>query len=240
MIPIPSIDLKGGRVVRLLQGRFDTEIVYDEAPKTVAKRFEDEGAERLHVVDLDGALGGEPKNLPGIEAILGAVRMPVEVGGGLRSLEQAQRYLGLGASWVIFGTKACLDPGFLKEAVAEFGERVIVGLDAVDGYVATDGWTKVLEKKAVTLAKEVQQAGGRTVIYTDISRDGALSGPNLEHLEALAAAVQIRVIASGGVSSAADLKSIKDLGRENIAGVIIGKALYEKRLTLKEAIAACS
>ena len=240
MIPIPAIDLKGGKVVRLLQGRFEAEKIYDDDPAEVARCFESQGARRLHLVDLDGALQGEPKNHDAIERVLQAVKMPVEVGGGIRELRQAAHYLKMGASWVIFGTKACLDSGFLKEALAEFGERVIIGIDAKDGYVATDGWTKVHPKKAVSLAKETELAGGRTVIYTDISKDGALAGPNIEHLEALASAVSIGVIASGGISSLADLTAIRALNKDNITCAIIGKALYERRFSLSEAIQACS
>ena len=240
LVPIPAIDLKEGKVVRLLQGRFEAEKIYDDDPAEVARCFESQGARRLHLVDLDGALHGEPKNLQAVERVLEAVKIPVEVGGGVRDLRQAAHYLQRGASWVIFGTKACLDGGFLREAVAELGKQVIVGIDAKDGFVATDGWTKVHAKKAVTLVKEVEAAGCRTVIYTDISKDGALAGPNIEHLEALASSVSIDVIASGGVSSLKDLAAIGALDKGNITGVIIGKALYEKKFTMQEAVRACS
>lgn len=240
MIAIPAIDLKAGRVVRLLQGRFDAEKIYDLDPGKVARQFEEEGAERIHVVDLDGALQGQPKNLPAIESILAATRVPVEVGGGIREIRQAARYFEMGAGWVVLGTKACLDAGFLKEAVQEFGRRIIVGIDAKDGRVATDGWTKVHDKKAVSLAGEVEASGAAAVIYTDISRDGALAGPNLEHIGALADAVRVDIIASGGIGSLADLKGVRNLGRKNITGVIIGKAIYEKRFSVKEAVEACS
>jgi len=239
VIPIPAIDLKGGRVVRLLRGRFDAEKVYGDKPEEVARAFEQEGAPRIHVVDLDGALHGEPRNHQAVERILNSVTVPVEVGGGIRSLDQAAHYFGMGASWVIFGTKACLDIGFLEEAIAEFGKRVIVGIDAKDGCVATDGWTKVHEIKAVSLAKTVESAGGTAVIYTDIAKDGALTGPNLEHLEALANAVTLDVIASGGVSSLADLKAIRALDKTNISGVIIGKAIYEKKFSVRQAVETC-
>jgi phosphoribosylformimino-5-aminoimidazole carboxamide ribotide isomerase len=240
VIPIPAIDLKAGRVVRLLQGRFDAEKVYGLDAEKVALSFEEEGARRIHVVDLDGALYGEPKNLMAIESILTRVKVPVEVGGGIRDISQAARYFGMGAAWVILGTKACLDAGFLKEAMKEFGERIIVGIDAKDGCIATDGWTKVHEKKAATLAREVRAAGARTVIYTDIATDGALKGPNLEHLEALAGTTGLDIIASGGVGSLADLRAIMALGKKNIVGTIIGKAIYEKKFTVKEAVETCS
>lgn len=240
MIAIPAIDLKGGKVVRLLQGRFEAEKVYDDDPVAVARNFEEQGARRLHIVDLDGALHGTPRNADAIQRVLSEVSMPVEVGGGLRDLKSARRYLDMGASWAIFGTKACLDGGFLSEAAAEFGAKMIVGIDAKDGFVATDGWTKVHPAKAVSLARDVQAAGGKAVIYTDISKDGALAGPNLEHLEAMADAVSLEVIASGGVGSLADLEAIRGLGKKNIPGVIIGRAIYEKRFTVKEAVRACS
>lgn len=239
MIPIPAIDLKGGQVVRLLQGNFKEEKVYPEAPDEVAKRFENEGASRIHVVDLDGALKGEPKNIGSVEKILKAVRTPLEVGGGIRDLKTAHRYLDSGVRWVIFGTKACLDKGFLKEAVAELKEKAIVGIDALDGFVATDGWTKVTKMKAVQLAQETERLGGKTVIYTDISKDGALKGPNIPPIKSLCESVSLEVIASGGVSSLEDILKIADLKLKNLMGVIIGKALYENKLSLKDALRTC-
>lgn len=240
MIPIPAIDLKDGKVVRLLHGNFKEEKVYFEDAGGVAKDFESEGAERLHVVDLDGALKGKPKNLDSVENILRAVRMPVEIGGGIRSLETAAKYLKMGASWVILGTQACLDAGFLREALSEFGDKVIVGVDARDGFIATDGWTKVTKTPAIDLAKSVQDFGGKSVIYTDISRDGALKGPSLKEIKTLSEAVGLDIIASGGVSSLRDLSNLAALKRPNLTGVIIGKALYEKKFTLKEAVETCS
>ncbi len=239
MFPIPAIDLKDGRVVRLLQGKFEAESVYPEEPKTLAKRFAEEGAQRIHVVDLDGALKGEPKNLFLVESVIKSVRIPVEVGGGIRKPEEVERYLEMGAGYVILGTKACLDPGFLKETLRAFGGRVIIGIDASHGQVAIDGWTKVLPQKALDFAKQVEMLGGKTLIYTDIAKDGALAGPNLSQVGAVCDAVSIEVIASGGVSSTADLKALSALKKENLKAVIIGKALYEKRFSVKEAVAAC-
>jgi len=240
MFPIPAIDLKDGRVVRLLQGKFEAESVYPEEPKLLARRFEGEGAQRIHVVDLDGALKGEPKNLYLVESVIKAVKVPVEIGGGIRKPEQVERYLGMGAGFVILGTKACLDPGFLKETITAFGNRVIVGIDASNGQVAVDGWTKILPQKALDFAKQVEALGGKTIIYTDIAKDGALTGPNLAQVGALCEAVTADVIASGGVSSTADLKALAALKKNNLKAVIIGKALYEKRFSVKEAVAACS
>lgn len=239
MIPIPAIDLKDGRVVRLLQGNFKEEKVYFEKAEEVAKLFESEGAARLHVVDLDGALKGEPKNFIEIEQILKAVRMPVEVGGGIRDLETCVRYFEMGVRWVILGTKACLDKGFLREAVEEFGEKIILGIDALNGYIATDAWTKVTKIKAVDFIKEIEGLGVRQAIYTDISKDGALVGPNVEQIKHLSENVKMDVIASGGIGSLADLKKLIALKQKNISGVIIGKALYEKKFNLKEAVDLC-
>ena len=178
MIPIPAIDLKDGRVVRLLQGDFEKEVVYPQRAEDMARQFEQDGARRIHVVDLDGALKGEPKNQTLVEKILKAVKVPIELGGGIRDMKQAERYLAMGVRWIIFGTKASLDPGFLREALSALGERAIIGIDARDGQVATDGWTNVLALEAMEMAERVEALGGKTVIYTDISRDGALKGPN--------------------------------------------------------------
>lgn len=239
MIPIPAIDLKNEKVVRLLRGNFDEEKIYsDDAAKT-AKHFEDSGAQRIHIIDLDGALKGKPRNLKSIEAILGAVQVPVELGGGIRTLKQAERYLRMGIRWVIFGTQACLDAGFVREALAGFGEKAIIGIDALGGLIATDGWTKIRSERAVDLVKRLETLGVQTVIYTDIAKDGTLTGPNLTEIENICRSVSIDVIASGGVRSTQDLGDLARLGQKNILGVIIGKALYENRFTLEEAAKAC-
>ncbi len=239
MIPIPAIDLKNKKVVRLLRGDFKEEKIYSESPEKVAKHFEEAGARRLHVVDLDGALHGTPKNKSSVETILKQVKIPIEIGGGIRSLESAEDYLKMGAAWVILGTQACLDKGFMKEAILEFKEKTIIGVDAQDGWVAAKGWTSVTKTRASDFAKEVQSIGGKTVIYTDISKDGALKGPNLEGIKNLSQGLSIDVIASGGIGSLSDLKSIAVLGQKNIIGAIIGKALYENRFSLKEAVKIC-
>lgn len=240
MIPIPAIDLKDGKVVRLLHGNFNAETVYADKPETVAREFQSMGAARLHVVDLDGALKGKPANMRAVESILKSVEIPVEVGGGIRDIGMAALYLEMGARWVVLGTKACLDPGFLREALGELGKKVIIGIDAKDGFIATDGWTKTMPTKAVDLAKKVEAAGGKTIIYTDISKDGTLQGPNLGEIRTMSEAVKLDVIASGGVGSLKDLENIAKLGRANVTGVIIGKAMYEKKFTLKEAVSACA
>lgn len=240
MIPIPAIDLKGGKVVRLMQGDFKEQKIYSEKAEEVARRFQADGALRIHLVDLDGALSGEPRNTAVIELVAAKVKTPLQVGGGVRSLKTAALYLSMGVSWVILGTKACLDKGFVAEAVNEFKEKIIVGLDATDGYLATDGWTKKTNTKAVDYAKEIERMGVRTVIYTDISKDGALKGPNLQGIKAMSEAFKADLIASGGVSSIADLKAILAMKQKNILGTVIGKALYENKFNLKEAIDACS
>lgn len=240
MIPIPAIDLKDGKVVRLLHGNFKEEKVYFDEAFKVARRFEEEGAARLHVVDLDGALHGKPKNRGEVEKILKTVKMPVEIGGGIRSLDTAAEYFEMGLTWVILGTKACLDKGFTREAIEEFGDKVIIGIDALKGLIATDGWTKVTKIEAAAFARDVAAMGGRTIIYTDISKDGALAGPNLPEIKKLAESVpEAQVIASGGVGSLKDIQAIANLKAKNIDGVIIGKALYENKFTLKDAVKTC-
>ncbi len=239
MIPIPAIDLKNGKVVRLLQGNFKEEKIYSETPAAVAKRFEEAGASRIHVVDLDGALEGKPKNLSSVESIIRNVKIPVEAGGGVRNLKIAEEYIRMGASWVIFGTQACLDSGFMKESIAEFKERAIIGIDALSGFVATDGWTKISKIKAVDLAKDAQSLGAKTIIYTDISKDGALKGINMKEIKTLSQSVSTDVIASGGVSSLQDIQMLLDLKQKNIIGVIIGKAIYENKIQLRDAVKTC-
>lgn len=239
MIPIPAIDLKDGNVVRLLQGNFKEEKVYSAKPEQIARLFQDHKASRLHVVDLDGALKGEPKNMLSVETILRHVEIPVEIGGGIRTLTLAKKYFDMGISWVILGTKACLDKGFLQEALKEFKEKIIVGIDASNGYVATDGWTKITSIKSVDMAKEVETLGGRCVIYTDISKDGVLKGPNLNEIQSLSDSLNIDVIASGGVGALEDISALICLKKKNIIGVIIGKALYENKFSLEEAVRLC-
>ena len=239
MIPIPAIDLKDGKVVRLVQGNFKEEKVYAVKPENVARGYEQSGAERIHVVDLDGALKGTPANLDLVENILKSVKIPLEVGGGIRDLKTAGRYFDRGVRWVILGTKACLDRGFMEEAVKEFKNKIIVGMDALGGMIATDGWTKITRTRAVDLAKNFEAAGGRTIIYTDIAKDGALKGPNLKEVTAMCEAVKLDVIASGGVSSLKDLENLAKLGKTNLKGVVIGKALYENAFSLEDAVKTC-
>jgi|SRR5215470_1799292 len=235
MIVIPAIDLKGGRCVRLVQGKVSAETVFSDDPVAVAERWEAEGARRLHVVDLDGAFGGGPAQMALIHKIARAVSIPVEVGGGLRTMEHVEAVLETGARWAIVGTRAALDPAFLRDVCRRFEDRIILGLDASNGRVAVDGWTRVLELEAVTLARDAAAAGAGTIIYTDIARDGTQTGPNVRGTEALARAAKIPVIASGGVGSLEDIRQLAAI--PGIEGVIVGRALYTGAVSLRAALA---
>jgi len=238
VIVIPAIDLADGKCVRLRQGDMDQQTVYSDSPADMARHWEQQGAEILHVVDLDGAMGGQSANLPSIEAIVNAISIPVELGGGLRTVEDVRRVLGLGVNWVIMGTSALRQPEQLKAALAEFADRIIVGIDARDGKVAVSGWTETSDISAVDLAREMEAIGVQRLICTDIATDGMMVGPNIESLRSIAEAVSIEVIASGGVSKLADIVALKALEPLGIIGAITGKALYEGTLDLREAIQA--
>ncbi|MCP1123069.1 1-(5-phosphoribosyl)-5-[(5-phosphoribosylamino)methylideneamino]imidazole-4-carboxamide isomerase [Bacillus sp. 3103sda1] len=229
----PAIDLKNGRCVRLYQGQFQQETVMNENPVAQALLFEQLGARVLHIVDLDGAVAGRSENLSVIEDICKAVRIPVQVGGGIRSIAAIETLLATGVMKVILGTAALYDRSFLEEAVQLYGDKIIVGIDAKNGYVATRGWLDVSETSYVQLAKEMEKVGVQTLIFTDISRDGTLAGPNFEQLQKLQDEVSLQIVASGGVSSLADVEKLQDM---NLYGVIIGKALYDKKVILEEAL----
>ncbi|HDR7513421.1 1-(5-phosphoribosyl)-5-[(5-phosphoribosylamino)methylideneamino]imidazole-4-carboxamide isomerase [Bacillus mobilis] len=229
----PAIDLKEGRCVRLYQGEFSKETVMNEDPVAQAIIFEKSGAKTLHIVDLDGAIAGESLNLPIIEKICKVVRIPVQVGGGIRSLVAVEKLLSVGVDKVILGTAALYDKEFLEEAVRLYKEKIIVGIDAKNGFVATRGWLDVSEISYIDLAEQMENVGVQTIVFTDISKDGTLTGPNVEQLELLQKSVGIRLIASGGVASIQDVKKLNDM---NIYGVIIGKALYEKTINLEEVL----
>jgi len=235
MLIIPAVDLRAGRCVRLLRGRAEAETVFSDDPVAMARRWQSEGAPRLHVVDLDGAFGGGPAQTTIIRDIAGAVSIPVEVGGGLRSPEHIETVLEAGARWAIVGTRAALDPVFLGEVCRRFADRIIVGVDASDGRVAVDGWTRVLDLEAVALARAAAAAGACTIIYTDIARDGTQSGPNVWSTEAVARAAGIPVFASGGVGSLEDIRQLA--GIPGVDGVVVGRALYTGALTLSDALA---
>ena len=238
MLILPAIDLRGGNCVRLVKGDFKQETIYSEHPEEIALRWEEGGAEFLHVVDLDGALAGEPQNMDAIKRILQAVKIPVEVGGGIRSMESIDRLLSIGVSRVILGSVAVHKEELVQEACSSYGNRIVVGIDAKKGIVATDGWEKSGDISAVELAKKLGTFGLETIIYTDISRDGTLSGVNVTETAHLARASGIKVIASGGVKSISDIEELKKRECDGIIGVIVGKSIYEGTLSLTEAIAA--
>ena len=234
----PAIDLKGGKVVRLQQGRADAETVYSDDPPGVAKRWEDEGARYLHVVDLDGAFEGEPRNWDSVHAILHAVQIPVQLGGGLRRRSQVEEALQMGVTRVVLGTKACGSPEFVSTLVEDFGPRIVVGIDARDGFVAVKGWTEKTQVPAVEFARQMNRLGVMHIVFTDVHTDGMLVGPNYEAIGAMCGAVTCNVIASGGVSKPDDVRRLQRLAEEqpkkNLVGVIIGKALYAGRIDLKQ------
>jgi phosphoribosylformimino-5-aminoimidazole carboxamide ribotide isomerase len=236
MLIIPAIDLKEGKCVRLQQGLMDKATVYSDDPATTAKHWQEQGAELLHVVDLNGAFAGAPKNLNAIKAIRKAVTMSVEVGGGIRDLVTIETLVAIGIERIILGTAAIENPAFVQEACAKFPGRIIVGIDAKDGMVAIKGWAEVTEVKAVDLALRMQDHGVIAIIYTDIKRDGMLSGPNIEATRDLAKALHIPVIASGGVHTMKDIENLMAVRHAGITGLITGKAIYSGSLDLKDAI----
>lgn len=228
MLLIPAIDLKDGQCVRLQQGEMDRVTVFSDAPEQMAAHWVAQGARRLHLVDLNGAFAGKPVNQEAIAAILKAVgtSIPVQIGGGIRDLETIQRYLDMGISYVIIGTAAVKNPEFLKAACAAFPGKVIVGLDAKEGKAATDGWANVTEFDVGDLAKQYEDFGVNSIIYTDIGRDGMLQGVNVEATVALAQASSIKVIASGGLSNMADIDALCAVVDQGVEGVICGRAIY--------------
>jgi len=234
---IPAIDIKEGRCVRLRQGRMTEETVYGTNPVEVAKRWEGMGAGLLHVVDLDGAVNGTPKNQRTIQEIAAAVSIPLQVGGGIRDLRSIKHYRSAGIQRVILGTAVVQQRAFMIEASRRFPKGILAGIDAVEGRVAVEGWKTVTEEKAVDLAAGLEGIGLAAIIYTDIKRDGMLSGPNLDGIRQLVQSLEIPVIASGGITTIEDLKLLKELEPLGLSGVVIGKALYAGTLDLAEALA---
>jgi len=237
MIIIPAIDIRGGKVVRLAQGKFSDETVYSDSPLEMAKRWDACGAEMIHIVDLDGAAEGMPKNLDTVRMIASAVKARIELGGGIRSEASIGKAIEAGVSKVVIGTKA-LDEAFLKAIVRRFGDSIVVGVDASRGMVCTKGWVCRTEATVEGLVKKVESFGVKTINYTDISKDGMLEGPNVGSLRELLGITKMDVVLAGGVSSVRDIEKLKQLEGNGLKGVIIGKALYENRIDLKEAIAA--
>ena len=228
MLLIPAIDLKDGQCVRLVQGDMNQSTTFSDRPEAMAQRWLDAGARRLHLVDLNGAFAGQPKNLGAVKAILQVVagRIPVQLGGGIRDLDTIAQYLDLGIHYMIIGTAAIKNPGFLAEACAAFPGHIIVGLDAKDGKVATDGWSKLTGHEVGDLAKQYEDLGVDSIIYTDIGRDGMRSGINVEATVKLAQASSIPVIASGGLSNMQDIEHLCAVEGEGVTGVICGRAIY--------------
>lgn len=237
MLIIPAIDLKDGRCVRLRQGDLQAETVYSEDPPAVALQWEQRGAKLLHLVDLNGAVEGQPKNAAGIEAIAKSVSIPVQVGGGIRDLDTVRRYLEGGASRVVLGTAVLQDRSLLDKACSLFPQRILAGIDARNGKVAVRGWTSQSDTLAVDLLKSLADYALGAVIYTDISRDGMLGGPNLAALRDIVDRSPVPVIASGGVTSLEDIRAIRSLG-PRVEGAIVGKALYDGKLDLAAALLA--
>ena len=236
MIILPAIDIRGGRCVRLRQGRFEEETVFDEDPAAVARRFEAKGAKWLHVVDLDGAREGEPRNLDRVRAIREAVGLKMEVGGGIRSTEAVEEVFGAGVDRIIVGTRAVRDPGWLKEVAEKFPAQVALGLDARQGRVAVEGWKSPTERIAAEMLEAFAGLPLAAIIYTDIGRDGMMSGPNVAATTLVVAVARpIPVIASGGVTTVEDIRALAKAGA---AGAIVGRALYEGKLALEAALAA--
>ena len=242
MLIIPAIDLKDGHCVRLEQGRMESATVFSKEPGKAAAQWASKGARRLHVVDLNGAVAGKPRNEAAVKDIIAAVDsdVPVQLGGGIRDLDTIERYLDDGVSFVIIGTAAVKNPGFLHEACDAFPGHIIVGLDAKDGKVATDGWSKLTGHDVVDLAKRFQDYGVEAVIYTDIGRDGMMTGVNIEATVRLAQALSVPVIASGGLNSLEDVKALMAVESEGITACITGRAIYEGKLDFAAAVKLAS
>jgi phosphoribosylformimino-5-aminoimidazole carboxamide ribotide isomerase len=240
MLIIPAIDLKDGQCVRLRQGLMEDSTVFSDEPVAVARRWVEAGCRRLHLVDLNGAFAGEPVNGEVVMAIAAAYpELPIQIGGGIRSLETIEHYVKAGVSYVILGTKAVKEPEFVAQACAAFPGKVIVGLDAKDGLVATDGWAEVSELKATDLAKRFEADGVSSIVYTDIARDGMMQGVNVEATLNMAKASSIPVIASGGITNLDDIRALNAVANQGICGAITGRAIYEGTLDVAEAQRLC-
>jgi phosphoribosylformimino-5-aminoimidazole carboxamide ribotide isomerase len=236
MVIIPAIDIKDGRCVRLQQGRAGTESVYSDDPAAVARRWESEGAELIHVVDLDGAFSGAPKNRDLILKIIQSVKIPIQVAGGIRTIEEIGQYVQEGASRIVLGTRVVSDRSFLETACRSFPGRISVGLDTRAGKVLVKGWTEATEQSAMDIVNQLDGLGILSIIFTDVQRDGMLKGPNLDAIRELARSTEIPIIASGGISSLEDVRSLLTLESSGVAGVIVGKALYTGAVKLSEAL----
>lgn len=236
MIIFPAIDLKDGKCVRLKKGDMEQVTVFNDDPAAQAKRFEEQGFQWVHLVDLNGAFEGKPVNAAAVEAIRKTVDLPLQLGGGIRDIATIERWLSLGITRVILGTIALRNPELVKEACRKFPGKIVVGIDGRGGKVAVEGWAEVSEVSVLDLAKKFEDAGVAAIIYTDIERDGILAGPDIEGTKALMDAVNIPVIASGGVSSNADIEALKSLEKEGLEGVISGRAIYDGRIDIEVAL----
>jgi phosphoribosylformimino-5-aminoimidazole carboxamide ribotide isomerase len=236
MLIIPAVDIKNGKCVRLYQGRMDAETVFSDDPSAMAKKWADEGAEIVHVVDLDGAIDKRPRNLASIRRIIDRTNVKVQVGGGIRNEKTVKMFFEMGVKRVVIGTKAIQNPKFVKDVCKSFPGQIIVGIDARNGMVAIEGWTKTTQIKALDLAKQFEDCGVAAVNFTDIHRDGMKTGPNIDATRRLAESISIPVVASGGVSNLKDIQNLLPLEAVGVIGVITGRALYSGSLNLKEAI----
>jgi phosphoribosylformimino-5-aminoimidazole carboxamide ribotide isomerase len=236
MLIIPAVDIKGGRCVRLLQGREGSETIFSDDPSAMAGRWEAEGAELLHVIDLDGAFTKSPQNVEAIKRILDRVRIPVQLGGGIRNMETISMFLELGVSRVILGTEAIRNPRLVEQACQAFPGKIMVGIDARNGMVAIEGWTQTTQQRAIDVAKVFEENGLAGIIFTDIHKDGMQTGPNIEETKRIAEAVSTPVIASGGVANINDIKALAGLEPHGVVGIITGRALYAGTLELKKAL----
>ncbi len=236
MIIFPAIDLKNGQCVRLFKGDMNQATIFNSSPKNQAQEFEKSGFKFLHIVDLDGAIAGESRNEESVKEILSAIKIPTQLGGGIRNLEQIEKWLNLGVSRVILGTIAAKNPELVIEACKKFPGKIVIGIDAKNGFVATEGWVETSEISVLELAKKFEDCGVSAIIYTDISRDGTLSGADLEGTKKLAQSLKIPVIASGGVSNFDDVLKIKDLEKDGVIGAIVGRAIYDKKVKAEDLV----
>ncbi|WP_418791704.1 1-(5-phosphoribosyl)-5-[(5-phosphoribosylamino)methylideneamino]imidazole-4-carboxamide isomerase [Phosphitispora sp. TUW77] len=237
MLIIPAIDLRNGKCVRLVEGKIENETIYSDDPVEMARKWEGLGAQFMHLVDLDGAFAGKPQNDEAVRSIVRAVSIPTELGGGIRDMETISYYLEMGVSRIILGTVAISNPKLVEDAVSRFGaDQIVLGIDAKDGMVAIHGWDSTVTKTSVELALEMKELGVKRIIYTDIKRDGTLKGPNIHSTLEMAVETGLRIIASGGISGPEDIRVLKELEPAGVEGVITGKALYDGRLDLGEAL----
>jgi len=237
LIVIPAVDIKGGKCVRLKQGLMDEETIFSDNPEEMALKWQEKGAKRLHLVDLDGAVNGETSNKKVVQNIVKVVSVPVQLGGGIRNMETIGEYIDIGIDQVILGTVAYKNPDLVDEACKRYENKIIVSIDSKDGYISIEGWTEPTQMAAIDLAKNFENMGVNSIIYTDIKRDGMESGPNLDAIKKFAGALNMKVIAAGGISTLKDIEDLSLLEKYGVNGAIVGKALYSGSIKLEEVIA---